>query len=72
MGPKVRTVNSPMQVIGAEKVASRRTPNVGEHTAEVLLELGFSEQKVESLRASGATPQAAHAALPTHAPGKPI
>jgi formyl-CoA transferase len=69
---EVRTVNSPMQVIGAEKVAPRRAPNVGEHTAEVLLELGFSSQKVEALRASGAAPQAAHASIPTHAPGKAI
>jgi len=69
---EVRTVNSPMQVIGAEKVSPRRAPNVGEHTAEVLLELGFSEGKVEALRASGAAPQAAHAAVPAHAPGKPI
>ena len=70
--PEVRTVNSPMQVIGAEKVLPRRAPNVGEHTAEVLLELGFSAEKVEALRVSGAAPQAAHAAVPTHAPGKPI
>jgi crotonobetainyl-CoA:carnitine CoA-transferase CaiB-like acyl-CoA transferase len=70
--PEVRTVNSPMQVIGAEKVSPRRAPNVGEHTAEVLLELGFSAEKVEALRVSGAAPQAAHAAVPTHAPGKPI
>ena len=69
---EVRTVNSPMQVIGSEKVSPRRAPNVGEHTAEVLRELGFSEEKVEALRASGAAPQAAHAELPVHAPGKPI
>jgi crotonobetainyl-CoA:carnitine CoA-transferase CaiB-like acyl-CoA transferase len=69
---EVRTVNSPMQVIGTEKISPRRAPNVGEHTAEVLLELGFSPEKVEALRASGTAPQAAHAAVPTHAPGKPI
>jgi crotonobetainyl-CoA:carnitine CoA-transferase CaiB-like acyl-CoA transferase len=69
----VRTVNSPMQVIGADKVLPRRAPNVGEHTAEVLLELGFSEEKVEALRANGAAPQAAHAEPPsTHIPGKAI
>lgn len=69
---EVRTVNSPMQVIGAEKVLPRRAPNVGEHTAEVLLELGFSAEKVEALRASGAAPQAAHAPVPAHAPGRLI
>jgi formyl-CoA transferase len=67
-----RTVNSPMQVIGSEKVSPRRAPNVGEHTAEVLLELGFSAEKVEALRVSGAAPQAAHAEIPVHAPGRPI
>jgi formyl-CoA transferase len=67
-----RTVNSPMQVIGSEKVSPRRAPNVGEHTAEVLFELGFSAEKVEALRVSGAAPQAAHAEIPVHAPGRPI
>lgn len=71
---EVLTVNSPMQVIGAEKVSPRRAPNVGEHTKEVLLELGFSEEKVEALRATGAAPQAPHPGVPalSHAPGKPI
>ena len=69
---EVRTVNSPMQVIGAERVSPRRASNVGEHTAEVLLELGFLEEKVEALRATGVAPQAAHAAIPAYAPGKPI
>ncbi|QEE28891.1 CoA transferase [Terriglobus albidus] len=70
----VSTVNSPMQVIGAEKVTPRRAPGVGEHTREVLLGLGFSEEKVEALRLSGAAPQAPHAdaPAPSHAPGKPI
>jgi crotonobetainyl-CoA:carnitine CoA-transferase CaiB-like acyl-CoA transferase len=69
---EVPTVNSPMQVIGTEKVVPRRAPNVGEHTVEVLLELGFSKEKVEALRASGAAPQAAHAEVPAQTPGKPI
>jgi crotonobetainyl-CoA:carnitine CoA-transferase CaiB-like acyl-CoA transferase len=69
---EIRTVNSPMQVIGADKVLPHRAPNVGEHTAEVLLELGFSEEKVEALRASGAAPQEGHAAEPMRTPGKAI
>ena len=71
---EVSTVNSPMQVIGAEKVLPRRAPDVGEHTKEVLLELGFSEEKVEALRATGAAPQAPHAQAPaaSHTPGKPF
>jgi crotonobetainyl-CoA:carnitine CoA-transferase CaiB-like acyl-CoA transferase len=69
---EIRTVNSPMQVIGADKVSPRRAPNVGEHTAEVLLELGFSEEKVEALQANGAAPQGAHAEPPIHVPGRAI
>jgi formyl-CoA transferase len=71
---EVLTVNSPLQVIGAKKVSPRRAPDVGEHTKEVLLELGFSEERVEALGASGTAPQAPHPATPalSHAPGKPI
>jgi formyl-CoA transferase len=70
----VSTVNSPMQVIGAEKVVPHRAPDVGEHTKEVLLELGFSEEKVEALRENGTAPHAPHTASPasSHAPGRPI
>jgi formyl-CoA transferase len=71
---EVCTVNSPMQVIGVEKVSPRRAPDVGEHTKEVLLELGFSEEKVEALQANGTAPQAPHptSRVPSHIPGKPI
>jgi len=37
----------------------------------VLKELGFTSDEIAGLRASGAA-QAAHAAVPAHAPGKPI
>ena len=74
LGREALTVNSPMQVIGTEKISPRRAPNVGEHTAEVLLELGFSDEKVEALRASGTAPQGPHPETPVafHTPGKPI
>jgi crotonobetainyl-CoA:carnitine CoA-transferase CaiB-like acyl-CoA transferase len=63
-----------LQVIGAEKVYPRRAPDVGENTKKVLLELGFSEERVEALRVSGTAPQVPHpaATAPFRTPGKPI
>ncbi len=71
---EVSTVNSPLQIIGVSKVLPRRAPDVGEHTKEVLQELGLSDDKIEALRASGTAPQAPHATTEqvVHAPGKPI
>src|SRR6201994_2978155 len=66
------TISSPIQVHGVAKVPARRAPRIGEHNDEVLKELGFTSDEIASLRASGAAPLAAHAAVPTHAPGKPI
>src|SRR5205809_4898244 len=66
------TISSPIQVHGVTKVPARRAPGIGEHNDEVLKELGFTSDEIAGLRASGAAPQAAHAAIPTHAPGKPI
>src|SRR5262249_1302767 len=53
-----RTVSSPVQVIGVEKVRARRAPEVGEHNDQVLAELGFTRDEVEALRESGAVPAA--------------
>src|SRR5256884_967698 len=66
------TISSPIQVHGITKVPARRAPGIGEHNDEVLKELGFTNDDIAGLRDSGAAPQAAHAAIPTHAPGKPI
>jgi formyl-CoA transferase len=66
------TISSPIQVHGVTKVPARRAPGIGEHNDEVLKELGFTSDEIAGLRASGAAPQAAHAELPTHAPGKPV
>jgi crotonobetainyl-CoA:carnitine CoA-transferase CaiB-like acyl-CoA transferase len=66
------TISSPIQVHGITKVPARRAPGIGEHNDEVLKELGFTSDEIAGLRASGAAPQAAHAEVPTHAPGKPI
>lgn len=57
------TVNSPITVREAPKVAPRVAPELGEHSNQILEELGFTLQEVESLRANGAIQgAAAHAA----------
>jgi crotonobetainyl-CoA:carnitine CoA-transferase CaiB-like acyl-CoA transferase len=71
----VSTVNSPLQVIGVSKVLPRRAPDVGEHTKEILEELGFSGDAIEALRLNGAAPQQTrHGTQDSapHNPGKPI
>src|SRR6201984_3235866 len=71
-GKLTSTISSPIQVHGVIKEPARRAPGIGEHNDEVLKELGFTSDEIAGLRASGAAPQAAHAEVPTHAPGKPI
>ena len=63
-----------MQVVGVSKVPPRRAPGIGEHTREILLELGFSEDKVEGLRADGSAPHGPQGVVSdaAHTPGKPI
>jgi crotonobetainyl-CoA:carnitine CoA-transferase CaiB-like acyl-CoA transferase len=53
------TVNSPITLRGIPKVPARRAPELGEHTDEVLAELGFSGDEITQLRAEGAIPGAA-------------
>jgi formyl-CoA transferase len=40
-------------------VPARRGPGLGEHTEEILAELGFDAASIEGLRESGAIPGAA-------------
>jgi crotonobetainyl-CoA:carnitine CoA-transferase CaiB-like acyl-CoA transferase len=56
-GKLTSTISSPIQVHGVAKVPARRAPNLGEHTDEVLQELGFDAKGIEDLRASGAVPK---------------
>ncbi|HKC50346.1 MAG TPA: CoA transferase [Myxococcota bacterium] len=51
------TVSSPIQVQGISKVPARRAPALGEHSEEILEELGFEASEVDALRASGAVPK---------------
>jgi crotonobetainyl-CoA:carnitine CoA-transferase CaiB-like acyl-CoA transferase len=46
--------SSPVRLSVTPTAIARRAPRLGEHTHEILLELGFDESEVEVLRAEGA------------------
>jgi len=50
------TVSSPLKVHDVAKVAARRAPELGEHNNELLRELGFDADEIDSFRAKGAIP----------------
>jgi crotonobetainyl-CoA:carnitine CoA-transferase CaiB-like acyl-CoA transferase len=52
--PSAFTVNSPVQVVGVDKVSPRRAPALGEHTTAILRELGFSDADTHGLLATEA------------------
>jgi crotonobetainyl-CoA:carnitine CoA-transferase CaiB-like acyl-CoA transferase len=56
-GKLTSTISSPIQVHGVAKVPAHRGPNLGEHTEEILRELGFDEKDIDGLRAGGALPK---------------
>jgi len=43
------TVSSPLEIAGVDKVEPRRAPRVGEHSVEILGQLGFSAGDIEQL-----------------------
>ncbi len=53
-GRTIKTVNSPIWVEGAAKVAPRRAPEVGEHTEEILRSAGCTDADIAALREAGA------------------
>ncbi|MBV8274096.1 MAG: CoA transferase, partial [Verrucomicrobia bacterium] len=53
------TVDSPVVIKESPKVRPRVAPELGEHTEEVLEELGFDAAQIDDLRANGAIPRAA-------------
>jgi crotonobetainyl-CoA:carnitine CoA-transferase CaiB-like acyl-CoA transferase len=57
-GKLTSTISSPIQVRGVEKVAAKRAPEIGEHTEEILTQLGFSAADVDALRTGGVVPNA--------------
>ena len=50
----VRTVDSPIRVVDEPKVAPRMAPRIGQHSLNILRELGISAGEIESMRESGA------------------
>ena len=56
-GKLTSTISSPIQLHGVIKVRARRGPDLGEHTEEILRDLGFDAKGIEDLRASGAVPK---------------
>jgi crotonobetainyl-CoA:carnitine CoA-transferase CaiB-like acyl-CoA transferase len=55
---RYRSVRSPVSFSAAAFRIRRHAPRLGEHTAEVLAEAGFSNQQIEALRRPGAAPAA--------------
>jgi len=52
--PAGRTVSSPLQIIGAPKVAPTAAPRLGEHADALLRDLGFSQARIAALYEVGA------------------
>jgi crotonobetainyl-CoA:carnitine CoA-transferase CaiB-like acyl-CoA transferase len=56
-GNLTSTVSSPIQVHGVAKVAAKRAPELGEHSEQILRQLGFGEVQIDSFVTSGAVHQ---------------
>ena len=61
-------VSSPIWIDGAPRTEPSRAPDIGEHSTEILRELGYSASEIEALRESGAV---AGASAPDPAPSPP-
>jgi len=55
-GKLTSTISSPIQVHGVAKVPARRAPEIGEHSEEILEQLGFQPDEIHALHSSGAVP----------------
>lgn len=53
-GKRLRTVDSPLTIAGANKVAPGCAPTPGQHSDEVLRELGYAADEISRLRECGA------------------
>lgn len=52
--PDGRTVNSPIQILGHDKVKPRLAPHLSEHAEEILADLGFGQTQIRELQDKGA------------------
>ena len=50
----IETVRTPLRIDGERLPHRSPPPRLGEHTAEVLAELGYSDEEIDELAASGA------------------
>jgi formyl-CoA transferase len=50
----LRTVSSPIWLEGEAKVEPRLAPEIGQHTVDVLRELGYTQQAIDTMRGAGA------------------
>ena len=51
--PAMRTVSNPIQIVGAQKVKPCAAPQLGEHGAEILKEMGFTLDEIAHLHDAG-------------------
>ena len=52
-GRPMRTVDSPLSMQGMAKVTPRRAPTLGEHSDEILAELGYGPEAISAMRSRG-------------------
>jgi crotonobetainyl-CoA:carnitine CoA-transferase CaiB-like acyl-CoA transferase len=50
----MKTLGSPIKMSATPPDVSRRAPQLGEHSDEILREAGFSEAEIKALRDAGA------------------
>jgi crotonobetainyl-CoA:carnitine CoA-transferase CaiB-like acyl-CoA transferase len=62
--PGLKTIQNPVQVEGAPKRAPSMAPEIGEHTGEVLSNLGYSDEAISKMIERGAALAAKQPALP--------
>jgi len=51
--PAMRTVSNPIQILGEQKVKPCAAPQLGEHGAEILREMGFTQDEISHLHDAG-------------------